>query len=85
MTQVLSGSPGNDAGLQPGDQLVSYGGERVFNVMDLRNLTMQGEPGQDVVIEVDRDGVRMQLTVPAGPIGITGSGASVRGLRWWGG
>ena len=85
VTQVMSGSPGNNAGLQPGDELVSYGGERVFNVMDLRNLTMQGEPGQDVVIEVDRDGVRMQLTVPAGPIGITGSGASLRGLRWWGG
>ena len=85
VTQVMSGSPGNDAGLQPGDELVSYGGDRVFNVMDLRNLTMQGQPGQDVVIEVDRDGVRMQLTVPAGPIGITGSGAAVRGLRWWGG
>ncbi len=85
VTQVLSGSPANDAGLQPGDQVVSYNGERVFNVMDLRGLTMQGRPGEDVVIEIDRDGVRMQLTVPRGPIGITGSGASVRGLNWWGG
>ena len=85
VTQVLSGSPANDAGLQPGDRVVSYNGERVFNVGDLRNLTMQGEPGQDAVIEVERDGVRMQLTVPRGPIGITGSGANVRGLNWWGG
>ena len=84
VTQVMTGSPGNRAGLQPGDQLVSYDGERIFNVGDLRNLTMQGEPGQDVVIEVERDGVRMQLTVPRGPIGITGSGANVRGLNWWG-
>jgi hypothetical protein len=85
VTQVLSGSPGSDAGLQPGDQVVSYSGERVFNVMELRDLSMQGNPGEDVVIEVDRDGVRMQLTVPRGPIGITGSGARVRGLRGWGG
>ena len=85
VTQVLNGSPAKSAGLQPGDQLVSYNGERIFNVGDLRNLTMQGEPGEDVVIEVERDGVRMQLTVPRGPIGITGSGANVRGLNWWGG
>lgn len=84
VTQVMSGSPGSSAGLQPGDQLVNYDGKRVFSVGDLRSLTMQGEPGQDVVIEVERDGVRMQLTIPRGPIGITGSGANVRGLNWWG-
>jgi predicted metalloprotease with PDZ domain len=85
ITQVLNGSPGSNAGLQPGDRLVSYNGERVFAVTELRNLTMQGQPGEDVVIEVDRDGIRMQLTVPRGPIGITGSGANVRSMRWWGG
>lgn len=84
VTQVLNGSPANNAGLQPGDELVSYNGERVFNVGDLRNLTMQGEPGQDVVIEVDRDGLRIQLTVPRGPLGLTGAGANVRTLNWWG-
>ena len=85
VTQVMTGSPGSSAGLQPGDQLVSYNGERVFNVADLRNQTLQGDPGEDVVIEVDRDGMRIQLTVPRGPIGITGSGANVRGMNWWGG
>ena len=85
ITQVLSGSPGNSAGLQPGDELVSYNGERVFNVMELRNGTMQGQPGEDVVIEIERDGGRMQLTLPRGPIGITGSGANIRRMDWWGG
>jgi predicted metalloprotease with PDZ domain len=85
ITQVLSGSPGNSAGLQAGDELVSYNGERVFNVMELRNGTMQGQPGEDVVIEIERDGVRMQLALPRGPIGITGSGANIRGMNWWGG
>lgn len=85
VTQVLDGSPGGRAGLLPGDQIVRYNGERLFNVVDLRNLTMQGNPGEDVVIEINRDGTRMQLTLPRGPVGITGSGASVRGLNWWGG
>lgn len=85
ITQVLGGSPANDAGLRAGDELISYNGERVFNVMELRNGTMQGQPGEDVVVEIERDGVRMQLTLPRGPIGITGSGANVRGMNWWGG
>lgn len=85
VTQVLGGSPGTRAGMQAGDQVVSYNGARVFSMSDLRNQTMQGEPGEEVVIEIDRDGMRMQLTVPRGPIGITGNGANVRGTSWWGG
>jgi hypothetical protein len=46
---------------------------------------MQGNPGEDVVIEIERDGTRIQLTVPRGPIGITGSGANLRGANRWGG
>ena len=85
VTQVLSGSPGDRVGLQPGDQIARYNGEQVFSISDLRNLTMQGNPGEDVVVEVKRDGVLMQLTLPAGPIGITGTGARVRGMYFWGG
>lgn len=85
VTQVLGGSPGTRAGMQAGDQVVRYNGERVFSMSDLRNQTMQGEPGEEVVIEIDRDGMRMQLIVPRGPIGITGTGANVRGTSWWGG
>lgn len=82
---VMDGSPGNQAGLRPGDQLVRYDGARVFNVNDLRYQTMQGNRGEDVVVEIERDGMSMQLTVPRGPIGITGSGANIRGMPWWGG
>ena len=85
ITRVLNGSPGSEAGLQTGDQIVSYDGERVFNVTDMRELTLQGAAGDDVVIEIDRDGVRMQLSVPRGPVGITGSGANIRRMNRWGG
>jgi membrane-associated protease RseP (regulator of RpoE activity) len=85
ITQVLGGSPGSKIGLQPGDQLISYAGDRVFSVTELRNQSMQGNPGEDIVIEIERNGTRMQLTLPRGPIGITGSGANLRGANWWGG
>lgn len=71
--QVHEGSPAATAGLQPGDHIVSYDGQRIFNVMELREMTMQTRPGETVVVEIDRDGTRMQLTLPSGPIGITGS------------
>lgn len=85
VSQVLDGSPGSQAGLQPGDQIVSYNGDRVFSVNELRDLTLQGRVGEDVIVEIDRDGVRMQLNIPRGPVGITGSGAAVRNMNWWGG
>jgi hypothetical protein len=85
ITQVLASSPGANVGLQPGDRIARYNGERVFSITDLRMLTMQGNPGEDVVVEVERDGVLMQLTLPAGPIGITGTGARTRSMNWWGG
>jgi hypothetical protein len=85
VTRVLDGSPASSIGLEPGDQIVSYDGTRVFDVADLRRLTLDGQPGEDVVIEIDRDGVRMQLSVPRGPVGISGSGARWRNPVWSGG
>lgn len=85
ITQVLDSSPARQAGLQPGDEIVRYSGERVFSVSDLRALTLQGTAGEDVIVEIDRDGVRMQLNLPRGPVGITGSSANLRNRGWWGG
>ncbi len=72
--QVMSGSAGQTAGLQPGDQVVAYGGERVFDTGDLNQLTHQGSPGESVVVDIVRDGQPMQIYIPRGPIGITGGG-----------
>ncbi len=72
--EVLGSSPANRAGLQAGDQLVSYGGKRVFSMTELRAQAMQGQTGEDVVIEIMRNGTLTQLTVPRGPLGISGVG-----------
>ena len=85
IASVLDGAPGSKAGLRPGDEIISYNGERTFSMMDLRVLTMGGEAGESAIIEIDRDGVRMQLSIPRGPIGMNGNGANVRTMNWWGG
>ena len=68
---VLESSPGQRAGLQPGDEIVSYDGTRVFDVSDLNRQTMLGEPGESVVVDITRDGIPMQLVMPRGPIGVS--------------
>ena len=69
---VLPSSPAAKAGMQTGDQIVSYAGQRVFNMADLTDLTLQGTPGQSVTLEVQRNQQTVQLVIPRGPIGIGG-------------
>lgn len=69
---VMAGSAGQAAGLQPGDEVVGYGGERVYSTSDLNQLILDGSPGQTVAVDVLRDGQQIQVYVPRGPIGITG-------------
>lgn len=76
---VLESSPGQRAGLQAGDEIVGYGGQRVFSYGELSERTMSAQPGQSVVVDIVRDGIPMQVVVDAGPIGI--SNRSTRGRR----
>jgi membrane-associated protease RseP (regulator of RpoE activity) len=74
VSNVLENSPAERAGLKPGDQIVSYDGRRIFSMSDLTRATLQGQPGEQVVLDVLRDGVTMQMALPRGPIGILGGG-----------
>lgn len=78
VSNVLASSPAEIAGMQTGDQIISYNGERVFNVNDLNRLTNSVEASGNVVVEVLRDGQPVNLSLPTGPIGIT-SGRANRG------
>jgi hypothetical protein len=78
---VLPSSPAQKAGMQPGDQIVSYAGQRVFNMADLTDLTLQGTPGQSVTLEVQRNQQTVQLVIPRGPIGISGGAGGQFGRR----
>jgi hypothetical protein len=77
--EVLASSPAEKAGLRPGDQIVSYAGQRVFDNGDLNTLTRQGAQGESVTIEVQRDGQTVQLSVPRGMLGLQGGGGGRRG------
>jgi hypothetical protein len=68
---VLATSAAERSGLKAGDEILSYGGTRVFDARDLNALTMQGAAGGAVTVQVKRDGQTVQLSVPSGPLGVT--------------
>jgi len=68
---ILESSPAQRVGLQAGDEIVSYGGARVYDTSDLNQQTMLGEPGESVVVDFTRDGMPMQVVLPRGPIGVS--------------
>ena len=72
ISSVIDSSPAQSAGLQPGDEIVRYDGERVFSMTDLTRQTMDGIAGQNVVVDIMRGGISMQIVIPRGPVGITG-------------
>lgn len=76
---VLSSSAAEQAGIEPGDRIVAYAGERVFDVRELNRAVLVGEPGEPVVVDIVRAGQPLQLVLPRGPIGI--SGGFARGQR----
>jgi C-terminal processing protease CtpA/Prc len=69
VSSVMASSPGERAGLQAGDEIVGYDGQRVFGTSELIQHTMAGGSG-NVVVDVMRDGSPMQIVVPRGPIGV---------------
>ena len=67
---VMASSPGERAGLQAGDQIVNYNGQRVFSTWELVQQTMGGGDEGTVIIDLLRDGAPMQIVLPRGPIGV---------------
>lgn len=70
VSRVLASSPAQSAGLEAGDRITHYDGERVFSTFDLTRQAIAGEPGESVVVGIERDGVPMQVVLPRGPLGI---------------
>jgi hypothetical protein len=67
---VMVQSPAAEVGLRPGDMIVRYGDIRIFAPADLVAETHGGTPGENVRIEVVRNGERFEIDVPRGPLGL---------------
>lgn len=72
VSRVYEGSPALAAGLRPGDQILRYDGRRVFSMNDIVDLTMEGQVGQGVAVDILREGIPMQISLPRGPLGVSG-------------
>jgi len=68
---IAENSAGAAAGLQVGDEIVSYDGERIFNLLDLQESTQSGTAGQTVIVDVKRGDSTLSLALPRGQIGIS--------------
>lgn len=70
VSDVLLDSVAEEVGLQEGDLIVRYGDQRIFAPDDLVASTHQGTSGEPVRVEVMRNGERMEIEVPRGPLGL---------------
>ena len=61
--RVTEGGPADRAGIQPGDVIVRYNGERVDNTQDLQSRVVATRPGTTVPVVVLRDGAEVSLEV----------------------
>jgi serine protease Do len=59
---VREGSPAAKAGLEKGDVILQFAGERVRSVAELRRLVQETPPGRKVSIEISRGGRTQTLS-----------------------
>jgi S1-C subfamily serine protease len=67
---VMLDSVAAQAGLQTGDILLRYGDDRIFAPEELVNATRSGRAGESIRLEILRNGARIEVQVPRGPLGL---------------
>jgi C-terminal processing protease CtpA/Prc len=72
ISSVLTGSIAERVGLKPGDKIITYDNQRVYDMGQITKISDKAvKAGASVMLEVRRGGVPMRFTVPAGTLGIT--------------
>lgn len=67
---VLKSSAAERAGLEPGDIVQRYDGQRIFNRNELQTATTQGKAGSTVAVDIERRGSLQRFYLPRGPLGV---------------
>lgn len=63
---VRPGRPAAKAGLKAGDRLISFAGKKIENLYDFTHVLRQHKPGDEVEVEVVRDGATLKVKVVLG-------------------
>ena len=66
---LLRGSAAEDSGVEVGDVIIRYAGQRVFDPSTLYIWTTKGDFGESIILEVQRGNETIRLAVPRGPLG----------------
>jgi putative serine protease PepD len=66
VAEVVDGSPADEAGLQAGDRIVRAGGDEVDSIADVRGAVSSRSPGDELELEVTRNGDTETITVTLG-------------------
>ncbi len=66
VADLVKAGPAEKAGLRKGDVVVALGGKEITDSASLRNEVAATPPGQEVKVEVLRDGEKKELTVRVG-------------------
>ncbi len=74
---ILSSSAADNSGILPGDQILRYDNQRIYNWQDLRNATTQGNINETITVEIMRDNKPIEFYVQRGPLGIRMNPVSV--------
>ncbi len=76
---AFPGSPADEAGILPGDQIVAVDGQPLAEIKpDQRIVRLKGDIGQPVMLTILRDSREIEITVERADIEVP----SVRGDRW---
>jgi hypothetical protein len=66
LLRVHPGGPGDKAGLQPGDTILSLGGMRIGQMADMANLLDVYKPGEKVSLQIFRNGQTEKIELTLG-------------------
>jgi putative serine protease PepD len=66
LAEVVDGGPADQAGLQSGDLVTEVDGEAIESAADLRSAVTAKQPGDELTLDVTRDGDSQTITVELG-------------------
>jgi S1-C subfamily serine protease len=66
VTEVDENGAAFKAGLKAGDVIVAFAGERIEGSRQFRRLVQRSDPGEQVAVELIRDGKRLELELEVG-------------------